>query len=299
MLMNSFTVVIPSIGRNSLYELTIPSLVSQTVPPSQIIIIDDSNEGLVSVSRINEALHHGVFDFLVLDGGGAGAGAARMKSIDHSVCDYIIFLDDDDSLELDYIESLNTLTLSSPSDIYIPKVKKIWPQLKGISITTAHDNESNYILHRPMLSTFSGLTIQRLKAHETLDYSAFQDVIYLRKKFKEGCSVYYSSSLKVNFYQNLCASRMTSMYERRAKELKKDHIPEYFSSKEIEYIHMSAFFSDVRNYAYCNSVIKTHLYLISGKFGKKVFFSLAKSPFNSIKNYIFLVYILIVSRIQD
>lgn len=89
------SVIIPTHNRNELLKRSIDSVISQTYPVHEIIIVDDAKnketEKLVRSYREKYTLLKYLYNY-----DGRGASSSRNYGVERSVGDYVAFLDDDD-----------------------------------------------------------------------------------------------------------------------------------------------------------------------------------------------------------
>ena len=87
--MNSISVVIPTRGRHHFLRQAVYSVLAQTRPPKEIIVVDDGVGAEEAVAHMHPAI-------TVLDNQQRGPVPARNLGIAHATGDCICFLDDDD-----------------------------------------------------------------------------------------------------------------------------------------------------------------------------------------------------------
>jgi glycosyltransferase involved in cell wall biosynthesis len=88
------SVIVPNYNRHALLRGSLQSLLAQTCPPDQILVVDDgSTDGS---DREAEAILAGVPGAMVIRQANAGAAAARNAGMAHARGDWIGFLDSDD-----------------------------------------------------------------------------------------------------------------------------------------------------------------------------------------------------------
>ncbi|WP_419078558.1 glycosyltransferase family 2 protein [Phascolarctobacterium faecium] len=93
------TVVIPCYNSGATIERAIKSVVSQTLLPKEIIIVDDcsSDIGMKAVLEVIKDRYAHLVDIkLIYAGENGGAGTARNIGCSEAKCEYIAFLDSDD-----------------------------------------------------------------------------------------------------------------------------------------------------------------------------------------------------------
>lgn len=105
--MNSAVSVIVTCYNHEAYIAEcLQSIFQQTYQAIQLIVIDDGSEDN-SPELIQELLMNAPFSATTfIQQENAGVCVARNKGLDHAVGDYVLFIDSDDFLELDYIEKL-------------------------------------------------------------------------------------------------------------------------------------------------------------------------------------------------
>ncbi len=94
--LSSISVVIPAYRSAATITRAIASAAKQTLPPSQIIVVDDgSDDGTFETAEACRALC-GSIDFRISQQENLGAGAARNKALKFAESEYVAFLDADD-----------------------------------------------------------------------------------------------------------------------------------------------------------------------------------------------------------
>jgi len=117
-----FTVVIPNFNREESVINSINSVLNQTYPHFEVIVVDDcsTDNSLKVISKLKDARIK-VFQLEI----NSGAAAARNFGIKKSLGDFISFLDSDDFLEKEFLEITNQIL--SPSD---PTVGFMWTGIR-------------------------------------------------------------------------------------------------------------------------------------------------------------------------
>jgi glycosyltransferase involved in cell wall biosynthesis len=98
-----FTIIIPTHRRAHLLERSIDSLRAQTFRDLEIIVISDCADEetfRVAARKLNDS------DVFIKRGGPPGPAESRNHGLEIASGDYIIFLDDDDTLAPSYLETL-------------------------------------------------------------------------------------------------------------------------------------------------------------------------------------------------
>jgi len=106
------SVIIPNYNRAGLIGETISNLLAQTLPPYEIIVVDDgSTDKSIEVIRAFEA------KVILLQQQNAGPGAARNAGLKVASGDYVQFQDSDDLLSLNKLQAQTEQLESSGGDI--------------------------------------------------------------------------------------------------------------------------------------------------------------------------------------
>ena len=87
--MSSISVIIPTRGRHHFLKQAIASVLAQTHPPKEIIVVDDGVGAREAVGHMHPSI-------TVLDNRERGPVPARNMGVAHATGDSICFLDDDD-----------------------------------------------------------------------------------------------------------------------------------------------------------------------------------------------------------
>ena len=132
------TFIIPTIGRNTLIN-SIKSIENQTNSEWKIIIIFDGIKSTIdATTRLNPKIT--IFESSKMGINNNSAGNVRNYGIAYADTEWIAFLDDDDIIASDYIETFNKELIEYPlTDILIFRM--------------TYENNINYIL--PILNTES------------------------------------------------------------------------------------------------------------------------------------------------
>ena len=95
------SIIIPMYNSASTIERTIESILSQTMVPKEIIVVNDGSvdDSEKIVRNINDSR------IILLRQDNCGTSAAKNNGIMHSTGEYIMFIDSDDIIEKNYIEN--------------------------------------------------------------------------------------------------------------------------------------------------------------------------------------------------
>ena len=109
------SVIIPAYNAEKFLVESIESVINQTIDDFEIIVIDDgSTDSTLDILRNYEESYE---DFIVICQDNSGPAAARNRGLDVAKGEYIYFLDADDVLELDALESLYNAAKRRKSDL--------------------------------------------------------------------------------------------------------------------------------------------------------------------------------------
>ena len=111
-----FTVIVPTHDRPFLLHRTLQSLIRQTFRDFTVIIVSDSAHYIAPYEDL--AALPGPYLY-ILRNDSPGPAESRNLAIDLVKTDYALFLDDDDTLAPDHLESLaRTVTATRPELLY-------------------------------------------------------------------------------------------------------------------------------------------------------------------------------------
>lgn len=127
------SVIIPAKNRASLLPFTLKNILSQTLKPHEIIVVDDG-----STDNIIDVVHEFQTEVIFVNNQGKGPGAARNTGYKIATGNLIQFFDSDDLMTLNKLETQAMLLTKHDADfVYGPWVKAydnngVWNQLDGI-----------------------------------------------------------------------------------------------------------------------------------------------------------------------
>ena len=124
----SVSVVLPTRGRPMLLREAVRSVQGQTLPPSEIVVVDDGGEGEAERALAPFRRAAGI-PVGVVEGPGRGPGAARNAGIAAATGELIAFLDDDDLWLPQKLEWQVGWFLRRPS---VGVVGTLWTEAEGI-----------------------------------------------------------------------------------------------------------------------------------------------------------------------
>ncbi len=142
---NSLAVIIPTLNRPDDLRAAVRTLLTQTVLPRQLIIVDQSprDDSERAIAELFEGAGDQVCGQVTLkyirDPEISGAATARNQALRHSRSDVVLFLDDDVELEADFVETMLRAYQENPevtgvSGIvtnYVPKplLSRLWSRV--------------------------------------------------------------------------------------------------------------------------------------------------------------------------
>ncbi len=105
-----FSVVIPLYNKASLIERALDSVLTQSLQPVEIIVIDDgsTDKGAEIVKSLNSKL------IKFVSQQNKGVSLARNKGAEIAIADMIAFLDADDYWHCDYLKTMALVIESNP-----------------------------------------------------------------------------------------------------------------------------------------------------------------------------------------
>ncbi|MBZ4417567.1 glycosyltransferase [Myxococcus sp. RHSTA-1-4] len=116
-----FSVVIPCFNQGAFLAEALDSLRAQTLPPHEIIVVDDGSTDPYSVQRMDELCVGGV---KLVRQENRGLSGARNSGIRAATGDWILPLDADDRLAPDALETCATAIAASPEvDVWYPDIQ--------------------------------------------------------------------------------------------------------------------------------------------------------------------------------
>lgn len=189
--MINISIVIPTRNRYDYLKMAVDSALSQTIPPMEVIIIDDGSDAAVANKMVKRWADHTTVRLHRLPEKG-GVSQARNIGKQMSRGDYLLFLDDDDMLLPDMLEKCieefgdadiigcRTRMISDDAGLSKAKIKSYrWGYSKKAEVYHLDDEPVNHLLlHAPSIHSFIGKADllksvdfdEDLKYGEDLDY---------------------------------------------------------------------------------------------------------------------------------
>lgn len=133
----TISVIIPVYNVERYVERCLMSVIAQTYDASLIecIVVDDcgTDESISIVSRIIESYDGNICFKLVANDCNSGLSVARNTGMQYASCDYLFFLDSDDWIESDCLESLvNALMLHPDAEVIVGNTFYVKGQRKWV-----------------------------------------------------------------------------------------------------------------------------------------------------------------------
>ena len=130
--MVNITVLIPYYNDLNTIKSTIESVISQTLQPKEIIIVDDGSKESQRIGLI-ELIGHYEVKINIIHQQNQGVSAARNNGVKYAVGDYIAFLDADDVWYEEYLEYASEAIERYSVDVFVGKVVKVFANNKKIT----------------------------------------------------------------------------------------------------------------------------------------------------------------------
>lgn len=178
---NLVSIIIPVYNAHEFLDKCINSVINQTYKNIELIMINDGStdnslEIINSYSKKYKFIH-------IFDQKNSGAGAARNKGIQHATGDYLLFLDSDDYIDNDYVETL--INNIGNNDVLVSGYKKIQNDKYIFTKKPTYDKWSLYKFN----STSCKLYLTKFIKDNNIKYS---------DKFKIGEDIYFNLSILSN-----------------------------------------------------------------------------------------------------
>lgn len=146
--------VITSYNQKKLIVEAVESLVSQTNPPSRIIVVDDGSKDLESLEILKqlERRNYGEIEFQVIYKDNGGVSQARNEGINHTTSPYVLILDGDDNLEPTFIEKVGEMLRNDKSMVAASSWMKTFGVLDSVVCPKGGDI-SSFLSHNACPAT--------------------------------------------------------------------------------------------------------------------------------------------------
>lgn len=196
--MPKISVIIPVYNASQYINRCIDSILSQTYSDFEIVAVNDgSTDNSLDILKTYESKSN----FLVIDQKNSGPAIARNKGLDASNGEYIMFIDSDDYIDSDYIESYINCIEKSNFDVVMGGYKKVTGE--HIDFVRCPNGEifSKYLITGPYAKIYrkSFLTEHNIFFPDT---TASEDVYFNATVIKNGAKIGYINNKGYYYYFN-------------------------------------------------------------------------------------------------
>ena len=127
------SIIVPVYNVQKYIKQCLDSILNQSYKNIEIILVDDGSKDdsgyfCDCISKLDSRVK-------VLHKENGGLSSARNSGLEISTGEYIVFIDSDDWIELDYIEKLYSNIINYNADIAVCGVKKVWDDGKECQMT--------------------------------------------------------------------------------------------------------------------------------------------------------------------
>lgn len=201
-IMNLISIIVPVYNVEQYLKRCIDSLLAQTYSNFELLLINDGstdNSPFICQEYVQQDSR-----IRLIHQENAGPSAARNKGIATAKGDYLTFIDSDDFVEADYLETLHTAAVSNQSDIAACNFNSFNEDRKSFlfSITSEMYFEKTYSVEEwlslensPRYNLFLAFTFSPLKLFKR---KLFEDVYFPVGKLREDDATIYKLYLKAN-----------------------------------------------------------------------------------------------------
>ncbi|MES1952422.1 glycosyl transferase family protein [Salinisphaera sp. S4-8] len=265
-----FSVVIPLFNKENFISRCVESVLSQTRPASEIIIVDDgSTDG--SAKLVEDRYGDKV---TLLYQANLGVACARNRGIWHAQTEWIAFLDADDFWSIHHLEVLATIAhrdydiagIATKSKTLNSSASTSWANGRESNLPEYNITEIDYfkfaakdvrVVHTSA-SAFKRDVLRRLGGFRNFRYGQDQE-LWVRVFIRERCAV---ASAVTSFYTSETGGAMDSMWDNYDRKRAPVTTPAeispsvaYLTSSEVAEIPLSEGTSYRSVYTYLNSRI--------------------------------------------
>ena len=228
---NKVSIIIPVYNASNSIEKCIDSVESQTYKNIEIIAINDgSTDDSINILRRIESKYENI---KVIDKKNEGVSITRNKGIKMATGDYIMFVDNDDYIDSDYIETYIKEILIYDYDIVIGGYRRENNKGKVIKQQYLVDSEwSKYIVLAPWAKLYKRQFLLKNKI-EFLSYGIGEDVYFNLLAYSKNPKIKIINSIKYIWYFN-----DNSVSNTKQKGLKKEIDIFYLLDKIISFVDL-------------------------------------------------------------
>lgn len=182
-----FSIVIPTHNRARLVQECVRSVLRQTFPDFEVVVVDDGSTDHTS-ELVNAIGSEKVRLYSKVHG---ERGAARNFGIDKAKGDYVVFLDSDDTLEPNHLEALHRHLANQPEDFISTRYFFFNEsgRLSGGDVNKLHLGYHDYRTFLPGNPLACCFTIRRsnpglIRFREELNLTIMEDWIFLMENLQ-------------------------------------------------------------------------------------------------------------------
>ncbi len=170
------SVIVPTYNRAKYIKRAMDSVLDQTRPPDELIIVDDGSTDNTS-EVIEQTIGRAAFPVRVLRRKNRGAAAARNVGIAHAAGDTLCFLDSDDWWDKRKIE-LQLEAMHENPDSIISHTREIWFR-NGVRVNQKkkHAPSSGHIFADSLRMCVVGMSTVMVKKELFTDYGLFNEAL--------------------------------------------------------------------------------------------------------------------------
>lgn len=286
--MADISVIVPAYNMSAYIEKCLDSLLNQTKKEIEIIAVDDgSTDSTLSILNKYSQLHPDVIKVISQENG--GLSAARNTGIGAATGRYIAFVDSDDYVDCDMLDTMYKKALEGDYDVVACDVSCIYPD-KVTVVDSGISFESKHITieeSREMFLNMYVIVCNKLYKKSLFEETGilfekgiwFEDVLFSHKMFPHIKSI---ATVKKGFYQYLQReSSITYTYSDKLSDIHK------VMNKILDYYKENGFFEQYRNeleYMYTRYMLATYIKRLSKAKDKKKFDDGVTFALETVKN---------------
>ncbi|MCM1234206.1 MAG: glycosyltransferase [Ruminococcus flavefaciens] len=221
-IMHLFSIIVPVYNVEIYLDECIQSLIHQIYKNIEIILIDDGSTDVSGIMCDGYERKDSRIKVIHKDNG--GLSSARNAGVAQAKGDYIVFVDSDDYISLDFLELIEQMLLKKPFDMIVadtinfmdgnkPKEKKF--NNKNINMTPEEALESVYYQKHFDTSAWGKvMKAEIVKKHPFVNGILYEDFKNIYKFMSECKSILYMPEVKY-FYRQRINSIMNSSFDDR------------------------------------------------------------------------------------
>ena len=218
------SIVVPVYNVEDYLERCVNSLIDQTYKNIEIILIDDGSTD--NSSRICDILKKSDSRIIVLHKKNGGLSSARNEGIARASGDFISFVDSDDYVSEDYVETLYNLIIKNNSDISVciwkeayddGTFKSIYRVKKYIELSNNNYIMLEHMLYQKLFDTSACAKLYKLSLFDNIRYPVgmlYEDLATTYKLFLKAKSISYSNKEIYYYYRRKNSITLSSFKEK-------------------------------------------------------------------------------------